>query len=70
MVRFEDGVLYLKIAAPPVKGKANHELVRLLADVLGVPKTSITIERGTTSRTKVIAVKGISQEEILLHFRS
>ena len=70
IVRFEEGVLYLKIAVPPVKGKANQEAVRLLADILGIPKTDITIERGATSRMKVIAIEGMSQEEILLRFRS
>jgi len=64
VARFEGGVLHLKIAAPPVKGKANQEAVRFLADILGIPKTSITIERGTTSRMKVIAIEGMSQEEI------
>jgi len=64
VVRFEGGVLHIKIAAPPVKGKANHEMVRLLADVLGVPKTSITVERGATSRMKVITIDGMSLDEV------
>jgi len=70
MVRFEDGVLYLRIAAPPVKGKANAVLLAFLSDILGVSKSRLSIEKGATSRMKVIAVEGMSQEEILLRFRS
>jgi uncharacterized protein (TIGR00251 family) len=64
VVRFEDNVLYLRIAVPPVKGKANHEVIRLLADVLGVPKTDITIERGTTSRRKLVCIEGLTLDEV------
>jgi len=62
---FEDGVLYVKIAAPPVKGKANHELVRFLSDILGVAKSDITIEKGLTSRRKVIGIRGVTKEEVV-----
>ena len=65
LVRFENGVLHLKIAAPPVKGKANQELVKFLSDTLDVSKTSLTIEKGLTSRRKVIAVQGLAQEEVM-----
>jgi uncharacterized protein (TIGR00251 family) len=70
MVRFEDGVLYLRIAAPPVKGKANAALLAFLSDILGVSKSRLSIEKGATSRMKVIAVEGMGQEEILLRLRS
>lgn len=62
---FEDGVLRVRIAAPPVKGKANKELVDFLSKLLGVSKGSITIEKGLTSRRKVIAIYGLSQAKIL-----
>ena len=61
---FEDGVLHIKIAALPVKGKANQELVRFLSDILGVAKSNITIEKGLTSRRKVIGISGMGQEEV------
>ena len=64
MARFEGGVWYLKIAAPPIKGKANRELIKFLSDILGVSKTSLTIEKGMTSKRKVIAIKGLTQEEV------
>ena len=62
---FEDGVLRVKIAAPPVKGKANKELIDFLSQLLGVSKSNINIDKGLTSRRKVIAIKGLSQAEIL-----
>jgi len=70
MVRFEDGVLHLRIAAAPVKGKANAALLAFLSDILGVSKSRLSIEKGATSRMKVIAIEGISQEEVMLYLRS
>ena len=64
IVRFEDGVLHLRIAAPPVKGKANAALLAFLSDIVGVSKSRLSIERGATSRMKVIVVEGMSQEEV------
>ncbi len=64
VVGFEDGVLRVKIAAPPVKGKANRELIDFLSKRLGVSKRSITIEKGLTSRRKVIAIEGLSEAEV------
>ena len=62
---FKDGVLQLKIAAPPLKGKANKEIIDFLSRVLGVKKSSIAIIRGLTSRNKIIAIEDISHEELL-----
>ena len=64
VVRFEDDVLYIKIAAPPVKGKANAVLLTFLSDTLGVSKSRLSIEKGATSRIKVITIEGMSQEEV------
>lgn len=63
VVDFTDGVLRVKVAAPPVKDKANRELVAFLSQVLGVSKSRISIIKGYTSRNKIIAVDGLSQEE-------
>jgi len=65
---FEDGILHVKIAAPPVKGKANQELVRFLSDILGVARSNITIEKGLTSRRKVIGISGMGQGEVAKQF--
>ncbi|MEW6119935.1 MAG: DUF167 domain-containing protein [Pseudomonadota bacterium] len=55
------GRLKLKIAAPPVDNKANAHLLAWLADSLGVPKASVTLVRGETSRQKTVAVRGVER---------
>jgi uncharacterized protein (TIGR00251 family) len=62
---FEDGILHVKIAAPPVKGQANKELVKFLSRLIGVSKGCINIESGLTGRRKVIAVAGLDRDRIL-----
>ena len=64
VVDFTDGVWRVRVAAPPVKGKANRELLAFLGKVLGVGKNSLTILKGHTSRSKVIAIDGLSREEV------
>jgi len=58
---YDDGVLRLKIAAPPVEGKANKELISYLSDILDVKKSAINIEKGQASRNKLISIAGISE---------
>ena len=48
--------LKIRLAAPPVDGKANAELVRFLADAFGVPLRNVALVRGDTSRTKVVRI--------------
>ena len=62
---FRDGVLQVRIAAPPIKGKANRELVKFLSSLLGVGKTNLSIEKGITSRKKTVAVRGIKKDQVL-----
>lgn len=61
---FTDDVLHVRVAAPPVKGKANKELIDFLSRLLDVSKSQVTILRGHTARNKVIAINGLSQEEV------
>jgi len=61
---FTDGILRLKVTAPPTKGKANKELIAFLGQLLDVGKSSINIIKGHTSRNKLIAIAGLSQEEV------
>lgn len=49
----------LRIAAPPVDGAANEEIVRLIATILGVPRDRVTIERGSAGRRKLVAIQGV-----------
>ena len=62
---FTDGVLQVKIAAPPIKGKANERLVAFLSRLLGVGKGSISIIRGHTSRNKLIKISNLSRKDII-----
>lgn len=65
IIDLTDGVLQVKVAAPPVKGKANRELTAFLSRALDVSQSSLTIIKGHTSRNKVVAVAGLSREEIV-----
>ena len=55
-----EGGLRIRIAAPPVEGAANRELVRLLAKRLKVPQNAVEIISGTSSRNKIIRLKGVT----------
>lgn len=58
------GVLDVALAAPPVDGAANEELVATLARVLSVPRRAVTIVRGESSRSKRVVVAGVAVEEV------
>ena len=60
----EEGRLQVRVAASPVEGKANKELVRFLAQRLDIPPSYVTVVRGATSRHKVVDVQGLSEEEV------
>jgi uncharacterized protein (TIGR00251 family) len=53
----------VRVAAAPEGGRANAELVRLLAGVLDVPERSLSIVAGRQSRQKTVAVEGLDQQE-------
>ena len=59
----------VRIQAPPVDGAANEELVRFLADRLGVPKRAVTIVAGAAGRLKRVAIEGGPPDPVvrLLH---
>jgi hypothetical protein len=52
----------LAVSAPPVDGKANERMIKVLAELLGVPKSSLEIIKGQTSRNKAVRVIGLSDE--------
>jgi uncharacterized protein (TIGR00251 family) len=54
--------LDVAIAAPPIEGAANDELVRFLAKALGVSRTSVEVVRGQSSRAKLVAVRGLDPD--------
>ena len=59
------GAIKMRVAAPPVDGKANEECRRFLAKLLKVGATSIEIISGDSSRDKVIRVSNISARRVL-----
>lgn len=65
VVGFRDGVLHIRVTAPPVKGKANHELITFLSDILGISRTSMVIEKGISSKRKLICITGLTQSQFL-----
>jgi uncharacterized protein len=52
----------IRLAAPPVDGAANAELVRFLAERLGLPRTAVTILAGVRGRRKTVAIAGVDRE--------
>ncbi len=59
------GMLKIKLAAPPEKGKANQSLIEFLADALGVKKNTVKITSGLTSPVKTIQIECVSREFLL-----
>jgi uncharacterized protein (TIGR00251 family) len=55
--------LKVALTAPPIDGRANEACIRFLAEFLKVPRSSITIASGQSSRTKVIRIAGLTAEE-------
>lgn len=53
-----DGALRVRLAAPPVDGKANEALVAWVAEALGLPRRAVSLVRGQTSRRKWLALDG------------
>lgn len=59
------GMLKVKVAAAPEKGRANDLLVELLAGTLGVKKNAVKITSGQASPVKTIEISGVSPEILL-----
>ena len=56
--------LKLALTAPPVEGRANQACIAFLAEVLNVPRSSVTIAAGESSRNKVISVRALSAAQV------
>jgi uncharacterized protein (TIGR00251 family) len=59
-----DGVVVIRVMAPPVDGKANAALCRLIAKRVGVAPSRVEIVRGHTARDKVIRVAGVADDAL------
>ena len=60
-----EGALEVSVAAPPVDGEANLELIRTLAAALGCAKSAIEIVSGPGSRSKLVAIVGFSEAQLV-----
>ncbi|MGE5444026.1 MAG: DUF167 domain-containing protein [Ignavibacteriales bacterium] len=61
IVGFQNGRVKVRVAAAPQDGKANERLREIMAEAVGVSKSSVQIIRGETSRLKTIRVLGVGQ---------
>ena len=57
-------VLKVRVRARPVEGEANVALTKLLAKTLGVPKSAVSLDRGGQSRTKLLTITGLSDDDL------
>ena len=55
------GDLKLALTAPPVEGRANQAVIEFFADLFEIPRSSVTIASGETSRNKVVRIAGFSR---------
>jgi hypothetical protein len=55
-----EGRLRIRVAAPPVDGAANDELVRFLSRALGVPRRAVAVTAGATGRRKTVLIRGVT----------
>jgi uncharacterized protein (TIGR00251 family) len=60
--------LKIRLAAPPIEGRANEALLRFIADTFGVPMRQVELKQGGQSRHKVVMVTGskVAPESVLL----
>jgi uncharacterized protein YggU (UPF0235/DUF167 family) len=67
---WQGGVLRLRVAAAPERGKANEAVLRLLTAALGVERRRLRLVRGATSRDKVVEVEGLEEADVKVRLRS
>lgn len=62
---WRDGMLRVRVTAPPIDGKANAAVERLLARALGLPKSAVRVVSGAQGREKTVAVDGATRRDIV-----
>ena len=65
IVGSHDGALKIRLAAPPVDGAANEELVKLLSKTFGVAKSAVEILSGQSARMKQVKISGVNSKDFL-----
>ena len=61
---YGEGALRLSVAAPPTNGRANREIERYLAALIGVSRSEVAVVKGVSSRDKLILVRGTKIEAV------
>ena len=64
-MRAEGISIDVALAAPPIDGAANDELLRVLSSALGVPRSAVEIVRGASGKRKVVEVRGLAEAEVV-----
>jgi uncharacterized protein (TIGR00251 family) len=64
IVGLRDGVLVVRVTAPPIDGRANRALCKLVAQRAGVAASRVSVVRGERSRDKLVAVEGVEPEAL------
>ena len=62
--------LKVALTAPPVEGRANQACIEFLAEILNVPRASVTIAAGESSRLKVVRVAGLTAAQVETKLRN
>lgn len=65
LIGIVDGVLQARVTAPPVDGRANKALCKLIAKRAGVAPSRVAVVRGAKSRDKLVRVDGVGRAELL-----
>jgi uncharacterized protein (TIGR00251 family) len=65
IVGLEGDTLRVRVAAPPERGKANKELIKLLAGAFGVRNNQVEIVSGQKARRKRVRVEGVDSRTVL-----
>jgi uncharacterized protein (TIGR00251 family) len=60
----KEGALVIALRSPPVESAANRELIEVMADLLGVRKSDVTIATGTGSKKKMVDVRGVTLDHV------
>jgi uncharacterized protein (TIGR00251 family) len=63
LARLASGEWKVAVAAPPLEGRANEAVVELVSELLGVKRRQVTVAKGTSSRSKLVEVEGVSEAE-------
>lgn len=60
-----EDILRVRVKAPPERGKANRAAIAVIASTLAIPASQVTLERGATSRDKVLRIEGLTGQQVM-----